>query len=155
MRKFSSIGALHLLGGLGGAFRTKKPLFSITVICATFRHNANNNCKQPNSVPSRVKFWQRPIALGHEEKKREICSSNARNNSTSGKCGRGWISATSGKPPAKEAIASSPNVQIASCLLWYRRALLRWPDFSTQIKRAINHAHVTVGLWKIAQHAPI
>ena len=68
MRKFSSIGALHLLGGLGGAFRTKKPLFSITVICATFRHDANNNCKQPNSVPSRVKFWRRPIALGHEEK---------------------------------------------------------------------------------------
>src|SRR4029077_9115634 len=43
----------------------------------------------------------------------------------------------------------------ASWLLWYRRALLRWPDFSTQIKCAINHAHVTVGLWKIPQHAPI
>src|SRR5215468_12001606 len=38
---------------------------------------------------------------------------------------------------------------------WARRALLRWPNFSTQIKRAINHAHVTVSLWKIPQHAPI
>jgi hypothetical protein len=46
------------------------------------------------------------------------------------------------------------NNESSIVALAHLSAFFRWPLLPAQIKRAVNDADVTIGLWKIPQHTP-